>query len=491
MTRFLSGMAAALAMSAALVAWPAGAEYQREKCWFPPSKYTAVQCGRLHIKDPVPVSLPVVVVQDDPSGPSETAILFLQGGPGGSSGLERYQFGWDQWADQAALNQDLVVYDQRGTGLAKPSLHCREIRDASRESLGLGWFSDAAIALNAEATAECHRRLVSEGHELAQYSTQRNAEDVIALMEELPYSRWTLLGTSYGARLALEVMRKRPEGLDSVVLDGVVPPDIDWRAEIPVLLDDAIAKIDGVCSWWDMQEPTCSRQAGEFIGSLDTVLAQLAVTPRSISAGEWQSSATIEVQVDAPTLLDALGSVLRSRDGANLARDAINQAALGQFTVLDGVLEGWANGHLRDDIHEPVFLSVWCDIGGDSIDEALSRSVASSRYYRAHYPQPAFVNPCGYWTSSRAPDVSRRPLASSIPTLILSGEYDPITPAEWGQRVADGLDNSVHFVMPRGGHVVIFEDRCAMRIMAEFLADPTTAPRAACLEDRVVGVRDR
>lgn len=66
-----------------------------------------------------------------------------------------------------------------------------------------------------------------------------------------------------------------------------------------------------------------------------------------------------------------------------------------------------------------------------------------------------------------------------------------MTPAGWGDRVAVSLDHSHHFVVPRGGHVVLFENRCAMRIMNEFLSDPTVTPNSRCLEEATPGARRR
>ncbi len=41
---------------------------------------------------------------------------------------------------------------------------------------------------------------------------------------------------------------------------------------------------------------------------------------------------------------------------------------------------------------------------------------------------------------------------SSVPTLILSGQWDPATPPSNGEQVARHLSNSLHVVVPSGGH---------------------------------------
>ena len=39
-----------------------------------------------------------------------------------------------------------------------------------------------------------------------------------------------------------------------------------------------------------------------------------------------------------------------------------------------------------------------------------------------------------------------------IPVLIMSGKWDPVTPPEYGDTAAKHLPNSLHIVVPSGGH---------------------------------------
>jgi pimeloyl-ACP methyl ester carboxylesterase len=84
----------------------------------------------------------------------------------------------------------------------------------------------------------------------------------------------------------------------------------------------------------------------------------------------------------------------------------------------------------------------------------------------------------------RAPDpVENMPVVSDIPALVLSGEFDPITPPEWGRAVAADLSNSFFFEFPTVGHGVIRSDTCARDMALAFLNDPTTEPDSSCMTD--------
>lgn len=455
-------------------------------CPYERDKRSVVRCGQLRLTGSAPTTLPIVVIQVYPLDPTESAVLFLQGGPGGASGLAPEQFAWPHWVRGAGLPQDLVVFDQRGTGLGDPSLTCPEYDPLVRPGLIEGWFSEPAINRFVDATASCHARLSAEGHDLQQFTTLRNAEDVVALMEALPYSEWTLLGASYGTRLALEVIRMHPDGLRAVVLDGVLPPDVEMQLEQPALLDRAIDQIGTACIGLAMYEPDCIGSADKFHRRLSLILDRFAATPHWVEVGHLANEDTYKLRVGPTVLLDALHTAMTLQEGAGMAREAVMDAALEKYELLDWILEVWAYQQIDKGVHDPVFLSVICDLEGESTADDWSRRFSDSRYYQAYPARDVFREICAYWTASRLPAAYRQPISSSIPTLLFSGEYDPLTPASWGDRVASGLENGHHFVVPRGGHVSVFQNFCAMEMVTAFLADPNAKPDSQCLQDTFI-----
>ncbi|NJN15928.1 MAG: alpha/beta fold hydrolase [Oscillochloris sp.] len=81
----------------------------------------------------------------------------------------------------------------------------------------------------------------------------------------------------------------------------------------------------------------------------------------------------------------------------------------------------------------------------------------------------AFTAPCAVWPHTPAEDAVRQPIASSVPTLLLSGEYDPVTPPANGEIVSETFPNSLHIVAPGQGHNVFFRG-CLPTLTAEFVA---------------------
>lgn len=144
--------------------------------------------------------------------------MFLAGEPGGSGLLEQSAAsGWN-------ADRDVFFLSQRGTVKADPFLSCPEIDQFIARAAHLVMADPATSAASAAATSGCRDRYAHEGWELSAYNTTENAADVADLRTALGIDEWNVHGVSYGTKLALQLLRDHSEGIHSMVLDGVVPP---------------------------------------------------------------------------------------------------------------------------------------------------------------------------------------------------------------------------------------------------------------------------
>ncbi|MFW5691074.1 MAG: alpha/beta fold hydrolase [Chloroflexota bacterium] len=145
-------------------------------------------------------------------------IVYLEGGPGGSA-----LTGLDLWVNSALrVTRDIVLFDQRGAGYSQPRLICTEYNTLSEDASD----EDFIAAMTA-----CRDRFISMGVDLSDFNSANSAQDTADLATALGYNTYNLYGISYGTRLALTVMRDRPAGLRSVVLDSTYPPLVDAYEE--------------------------------------------------------------------------------------------------------------------------------------------------------------------------------------------------------------------------------------------------------------------
>lgn len=93
----------------------------------------------------------------------------------------------------------------------------------------------------------------------------------------------------------------------------------------------------------------------------------------------------------------------------------------------------------------------------------------------------SFQRVCEGWRVEQLPEEVNEPVQSDVPVLLLSGNFDPITPPMYAEAAATGLTNAYRYVDPAGSHGVAFMDDCVNAIILSFLNDPASAPDGTCL----------
>jgi hypothetical protein len=95
------------------------------------------------------------------------------------------------------------------------------------------------------------------------------------------------------------------------------------------------------------------------------------------------------------------------------------------------------------------------------------------------FDSSALFDICEFWTEEVPGPVENEPVKSDIPTLILAGEYDPITPPDYGRQVSADLANSHFLELPGVGHGVSVSGECGNDLVLSFLDDPGSVPASA------------
>jgi hypothetical protein len=133
---------------------------------------------------------------------------------------------------------------------------------------------------------------------------------------------------------------------------------------------------------------------------------------------------------------------------------------------------------------EGMYYSVICaedadftpgDVNLDGIRPALAEG--------AEDELASFLEVCEIWDVEELDDFVDTPVISDVPTLVLLGRFDPITPPAYAEQAAATLANATVVVHPYGAHGVAFDDPCIDQVMTKFLADPSTTPDTSCVEE--------
>jgi pimeloyl-ACP methyl ester carboxylesterase len=445
-----------------------------------------ISCGYLTVPenrdDPTGsfVNLAVAVIHASGARPRPDPILYLEGGPGGSALADP-----DYWLESLLhTSRDIILLDQRGTGYSIPSLDCPEV-----DAYDVG--EDPSYASTLDAYTACRDRLTLDGVDLGQYNSAASAADVEDLRLALGIEQWNLYGVSYGTRLALTVMRDFPDGVRSVVLDSVYPPNA------PGYIEDAansIAAIETLLAGCAGDEE-CDDAFPNLKRRFYRVVAELNESPVEIDGYATTGDDLVNFLFNSlydTALIPYLPLVLYAASEGNYD----------PWTVLDAYANGEEEGTFsagagqpRQDEEPPVndadaqgmFYSVECNeavIFGDydraaQMVEDYPESITTGLL--ASLAETFAI--CDLWGAGEADAIESQAVFSEIPTLILAGEYDPVTPARWSQLAQETLPNSFYVEMPRGGHAVSFVDECGARIVRAFFNRPDRKPATSCMED--------
>jgi pimeloyl-ACP methyl ester carboxylesterase len=454
------------------------ASFAEAECPFHPGGW-AVTCGYLTVpenrsqENGREIRLFVAIVHSTSDPPANDPIIFLHGGPGGQAGW--YTLSIAVNFGDALAQRDLIVFDQRGAGLSEPSLDCPEWQATIYPRYG-----EIVPPEERRATAEgvhraCFERLAATGNDFAGYNSTASAADINDLRLALGYDQVNLFGISYGSRLALTVMRDYPHMVRSAILDSTVPLEVDMYAALPANRQRAFDMLFSHCA----ADAQCAAAFPELEERFYALAERLDGEPVTLQLRYEGNSQLYDVAVNGDVLIGALHWALYSTELLPHLPRYIDELERGIVTNWRDLIYSWA--FIGDGFSEGASAAVWCyDEFGFSSGNQVTETLHPRQQEYAAYERAAWVDQCAVWQVAAGPAMENEPVRSGIPTLVLAGEFDPITPPQWGRQVAETLDKAHFYEFPSVSHGVRSARRCARDMVTAFLAAPDREPALDC-----------
>lgn len=345
-------------------------------------------------------------------------------------------------------NRDIILIDQRGTGKSNP-LKCPQIDLEEALSTELSALEDL--------TRECLQGIDGDPR---YYTTTIGMQDYDLVREALGYEQINLWGASYGTRAAQVYMKMYPERVRSAVLDSIVPQALPLGIDHAVKLDQAMFKVLRGCE----ADRACNEAFPGVADKLTNMVQSLNAQPVETTIDHPLSGEPITLTFDRDTFAASVRFLMYSADTQALVPLLIYEAAeTGDFSRLASQMLISTAG-LQDMISQGMEMSVTCaeDLPWFPADGGREGLIMGNTMVEATRVR------CDVWPSGKAPDDFHEPLVTDKPVLLLSGEFDPVTPPEYGDQVAAHLSNSVHVVAPGQGHSVSVRG-CMGDIVADFI----------------------
>lgn len=375
------------------------------------------------------LDLAFVVLKALNEGESGDAFTQFNGGPGVSVTGRASFFARSRAAVRS--DRDILLVDHRGTG-SSGALPC----DIPFPG---GTASRFESVFPLDHIEECRTRL-SRRADLSQYTTAAAMDDLAELSSWLGYEQLDLVGYSYGTREAQVFARRHPEMVRTVVLNGVAP------VNRPVYLHHARGLQDAL----DNMLEECRAQAAcrDAYPDLERVLAQVLAAARDNPATVMVEGVTLPFGIGP--LSYALRGLLYTQSGSVPAR--IYEASRGSWQMLaDFYLQRQAWVGLAGGVPAGYHLSVLC---AEDINPVTWADIAraSEGSFMGDFLIGAYKRACEQWPAADLPAGYFRPVHSTAPALLLSGGRDPVTPPSGAEEVGRTWPNSVHVLVPNGGH---------------------------------------
>jgi pimeloyl-ACP methyl ester carboxylesterase len=426
-----------------------------------------IKCGKLQVPENYnkangeQISINFVVLPAIDNSDNKTPLMFLAGGPGQAaaelaSDLRRV-------FNEVRKTRDLILVDQRGTGESHP-LQCEDAIEQDIYALTPEDFS-------AQDIKDC---LAGFSGDLSQYNSENAIRDFDAVRAALGHKQINIYGGSYGTRAGLVYMRLFPESLRSVVLDSVGP------IEVPIgLFGQSSARSFNLLLENCKKELSCQQAYPELEKEFNTVITRLEQTSAEVSIAHPRLGTQTRFVISKAKFLGTLRMQLYSVATRSLVPLVIHQAYLGNYMPLAGLVAQTEGGQ---GIYMGLLFNIACNEDYPRISVTDFKQDANNNFGGddSHF---GFKMACPLWPQYRPSEAFYQTVTADIPTLILSGNLDPVTPPSNGEYSAKSLPNNHHIVVKNAAHTVAMST-CASDIINEFLS--SLKPKEldeSCLED--------
>lgn len=415
-------------------------------------------------------------------GKREDPVIYLTGGPGAKV---NYYVG--RFKDHTLLrHRDLYILEQRGIGFSDDFCPYYGIRKPSIDDVET---FDEQLAANHQRKADCAANAVASGVDLTGYSTIENARDVKALRRALGFEQWNVWGISYGSILGQAYIKEDPEGILAVALDAIMPLEIReselyWR--VVHWYNRDLEKLQEICQ----RQPACAKHYPDIGGRVRQAVESVVGNPIEVEVKDIENYPSGKARIfqdivaflpfiffyeqdnypGIPGLIYAWADAVERRDEtlfkaiASASGGGFGDSSQGMSNAifcLDGDEEAQARAGRKDLQEYPVL--------GAAIGSAESYDRGVELCLKMGLPQ----RPADEFAAVR----------TDIPSLIIEGEMDPITPPPNAKAILPGFERGTYVEFPFAGHGPSRSVECAGSLLNKFYDNPGEEPDLSCVDE--------
>lgn len=414
----------------------------------------SARCGTYHVlenrerPDGRRIPIDVIVLPARSATPRPDPVFFIAGGPGQT--VTEIAGGFA--GSPHRRERDMVLVDQRGTSPAH-ALNCRLAGGPQTPQRYLEPVYQPALFRQCRAELEARA-------DLTRYATSDYADDLDEVRRALGYGQINLHGGSYGTRVALHYLRLYPQHARTAFMTGVAPTALRNPLYHAAEAQHALDSIFALCG----RDSACSGAFPNLRREFAETMERLRRRPARVTITNPATRAPVEITLDADAFAEGVRLTMYSWDRARRLPLLLHRAHGGDYAPF-AQLALTSAASIRGSLRFGLLMSVICSEDMPRITEADIVEQTRGTFLgdvRVRAQRAA----CAEWPRRPLPPGYSDPVVSDVPTLLVSGAYDPATGPRWAEVAARTLSNALHVVLP-GAHTA--GSPCVDRMAGELL----------------------
>jgi pimeloyl-ACP methyl ester carboxylesterase len=412
------------------------------------------------------IDLNIIVIPAIHKNHSKSPIFCFDGGPGvaATSGASFYADSINYYR----VEHDIVLVDVRGTGGSNP-LNCRQLQFKG------GLEKQFTEMYPIQDVKDCYDSL-SKLADLTQYTTTNMAFDIEEVRKWLGYDKINLFGLSFGGRLAQVYMKMFPTSVESCVL--LSPTTTSSRmplyhaqyaeASLNKLFEDC--KSDSLC---DIIFPNVKAEFKDLTERGKRKAFKYKFKNRN---GEIK-----EVAIPWYSFHTKIRALMYMPFGLRQIPFIVHQSYLGNWQPFISLFP--SESSYDDFIAEGLYLCVTCTEDVPYITKQEGDSLSAGTFMEDYRIQQQ-KNACSNWTKGIVPDNFFKPVTSDIPTMVMSGYFDPVTPPSMAEQIVQTLPNGYLVTIATMSHTFdgLSNPECFDKMVVDFFNKSDTRPNSECIK---------
>lgn len=414
------------------------------------------------------IKVAVSVLRGSSDNSNNNAVVFIQGGPG-AAGIQNMGF----WINHPLRkNNDIVLFDVRGTGFSEPRL----CPDLGKEFLKILAKNQTVLEDEKQkslAALDCKLSILERDIDIRAYHSLSIAKDLYALRETLGYDAWNVYGVSYGTHIAQVYASEYPDDIKALILDSSISDITEYYTKNTSNYINSLSRVFKNC----LTDEGCNSEYPDLENTYYNVIESLQKSPITIKL-EKDVIGTEEFTYNAEDFKVAIQQALYNKELIEIIPLLIyqfqerNKEALGNLVAAFSSLLNMDYGvYYCVSCNEVLTLNNKSDYDKDV--RKYKRLMGGVSFYESDFKV------CEKWSLNRTDSLKTlnySELSSlTFPVLVVSGEYDPITPAVNGEETAKYYEKSYFVDVPSFGHIPSFSNDGSVMVKT-FINSPFQKP---------------